>query len=93
MHGQSAVRSYLKNCVYCQFHGAESSTQFMAALPKERLVSGMCAFLITGYNLIGPIFVTGTELKKIKRWGDYLHASLQEPFIWKCVMTCHAIHF
>ena len=71
LHDQSAVPSYLKNCVYCKFCGAESSTQFMVALPKERLVLGERAFFVTGCDQIGPIFVTELR-KKIKRWGCLL---------------------
>ena len=62
LHGQSAVRSYLKNCVFCQLRNAESSTQFMAALPKERLVSGERTFFSTGCDMFGPFFVT--DLRK-----------------------------
>ena len=40
----------------------------MAALPKERLVSGERAFFVTRSDLFGPIFVTEFR-KKIKRWG------------------------
>ena len=42
--------------------------QLMAALPKERLVSGERAFDATGCDFFGPIFVTEFR-KKIKRWG------------------------
>ena len=36
----------------------------MAALPKERMISGERAFYITGCDLFGPIFVTETLKKK-----------------------------
>ena len=63
LHGQSVVRSYLKNCVFfCQLRNVESSTQFMAALPKERLVSGEHAFFSTRCDMFGLFFVT--DLRK-----------------------------
>ena len=40
LRGQSSVRSYLKSCAFCQFKNAKSSSQLMAALPKERLIAG-----------------------------------------------------
>ena len=59
---------YLKNCTFCQFHNVKSSSQLMAALPKERLISGERAFHATGCDFFGPIFVT-EFWRKIKSWG------------------------
>ena len=59
LHGQSAVRSYLKNCVFCQLRSVESS--------KDRLVSGICAFFTTGCDMFGPFFVTILR-KRLNRW-------------------------
>ena len=68
LRGQTCVRSYIKKCVFCQFRRAKSSSQMMAALPKERLLSGERAFFATGCDFFGPITVIEFR-KKIKRWG------------------------
>ena len=80
LHGQSSVHSYLKNCIFCQFHNAKSSLQFMAALPRERLISDERAFFITRCGLFGPIFVTEIR-KKLIDGGVFLYALLRELFI------------
>ena len=68
LRGQSSVCGYLKICVFCQFRNAKSSSQFMAALPRERLISGERAFHATGCDFFGPIMVTEFR-RTIKRWG------------------------
>ena len=35
LRGQVSIRKYLKNCNFCQFRNAKSSSQLMVALPKE----------------------------------------------------------
>ena len=89
LRGQTCVRSYIKNCVFCQFRRAKSSSQMMAALPKERLLSGERAFFATGCDFFGPINVTEFR-KKIKRWGCiFVCFSTRAVHIEVCYrMTC-----
>ena len=89
LRGQTCVRRYIKNCVFCQLRRAKSSSQMMAALPKERLLSGERAFFATGCDFFGPIYVTEFR-RKIKRWGCiFVCFSTRAVHIEVCYrMTC-----
>jgi hypothetical protein len=89
LRGQTCVRSYIKNCVFCQFRNGKSSTKMMAALPKERLLSGERAFFATGCDFFRPIYVTEFR-KRIKRWGCiFVCFSTRAVHIEVCYrMTC-----
>ena len=68
LRGQSFVRRYLKNCIFCQIRNAKSGSQMMAALPQERLIAGERDFYATGCDFFGPMYVTEFR-RKIKSWG------------------------
>ena len=80
-NGVSAVRFYLKDCVFCDFRRAREGKQLMAPLPIERITSGGRPFEVTGVDFWGPEFVFGNfdqskSRKKVKRYG--------------CLFTCFA---
>ena len=80
-NGVSAVRFYLKDCVFCDFRRAREGKQLMAPLPIERITSGGRPFEVTGIDFLGPEFVfvnfgQSRSRKKVKRYG--------------CLFTCFA---
>ena len=52
--GSHPWRGYLKSGTFNQFKNAKSSSQLMAVLPKERLISGEHAFHATGCVFFWP---------------------------------------
>ena len=78
-----------KICTFCQFHNTKSSSQLMAAIPKERLISKERAFHATGCDFFEPIIVTEFR-RKVKRWVCIFVCSLtRKVHVEVCYnMTC-----
>ena len=57
VNGKSAVKFYLRDCLYCAFRRAKFGQQIMASLPFKRVSSGGRPFSVSGVDFWGPEFV------------------------------------
>ena len=86
LRGQARVRKYFKKCTFCPFRNAKSSSQMMAALPKERLISVERAFHTTGCDFFGPIFLLSSSEGKLSVGVVFLSVSQPEQCTWRSVI-------
>ena len=82
LRGQTCVTRYIKKCVFCQLRTAKSSSQMMAALPKERLLSGERAFFATGCDFLAQ-FMLQNFVERSKDGDAYLFVFLLVRFTLK----------
>ncbi|XP_068228001.1 uncharacterized protein [Palaemon carinicauda] len=67
VHGNSVVRSVIRDCVICRRLGCRPVNQVMADLPSDRICPGDPPFTNTGADCFGPFFVKqGRSI--VKRW-------------------------
>ena len=76
IHGRSAVRGVLNNCVTCRRIVARRGEQKMSDLPPDRITSEKPPFTFVGVDLFGP-FVVKRGRSEMKRYG--------------CLFTCLVI--
>ena len=76
----SIVKSVLRKCLICRKVQGKPSTQFMADLPKERVIGDLPPFSNSGVDFFGPFLITKGR-KSEKRYG----------VIFSCLTTraCH----
>lgn len=76
VNGLSAVRFYLKDCIFCRIRRKEVGKQVLAPLPFARVAPGNKPFYVTSVDFFGPELVKCGR-KVLKRYG--------------CVFTCVTI--
>ena len=67
--GTSLVKRILNDCVICRRVQGKPCTQFMAELPRERVIGDSPPFSTTGIDYFGPFYVTRGRVKGVKRYG------------------------
>lgn len=67
---RSELRTFVRKCVICARYDKQFETQLMADLPSDR-VNKNRAFLISGVDFAGPIYITQQykrKVSKVKCW-------------------------
>jgi len=80
IRGAATVRKVLGKCLFCKRRNAKVGKQFMADLPKERVMPDKPVFHATGIDFFGPFYVKEGR-RNVKRYG--------------CLFTCltsRAVH-
>jgi hypothetical protein len=76
IHGNSAVRRVLADCIDCRRRQAKIGEQKMASLPPDRVKSNQPPFTSVGVDFFGPILVKRGR-SQVKRYG--------------CIFTCLSV--
>ena len=80
LKGRSAVRKVLSKCIDCQKRKVKPAEQFMAELPKDRVIPAEPPFAYVGIDCLGPLEVKQGR-SHVNRYG--------------CLLTClnvQAVH-